>query len=96
MRAMIVGILRVVLSIPASDSLKDKRQVIKSILDIARNRFSVSAAEVEFLDAHRRSGLGFACVSNDKLVVERMLHKLLDHIESNPLCEVVESDLDFV
>jgi len=86
----------VVLSIPGANTLKDKRQVIKSLLDIARNRFAVSAAEVGYLDAHRRSELGFACVSNDKLVAERMLRKVLGHIESNPLCEVIESELDFV
>lgn len=93
---MIVGILKVILAIPASNSLKDKRQVVKSLLDTARNRFNVSAAEIDHLDLHRRAGLGFASVSNDKTVANRMLDKVLDMIESNPMCEVVEVELDFV
>jgi len=93
---MVVGVLKTVLSIPGSDSLKDKRQVVKSILDIARNRFNVSAAEIDQLESHRRAGLGFACVSNDKALANKILDRVLDHIESDPRCEVVESELDFV
>jgi len=93
---MIVGTLRVVLAVPGSNTLKDKRQVVKSILDTARNRLNVSAAEIDHLEAHRRAGLGFACVSNDKAVASRVLDRILGMIDSNPLCEVVEMELDFV
>jgi uncharacterized protein YlxP (DUF503 family) len=93
---MIVGVLRVLLAIPGSNTLKDKRQVVRSILDTARNRFHVSAAEIDHLDVYRRAGLGFACVSNDKGVVDGTLDRILDLIESNPLCEVVESESDFI
>lgn len=93
---MVVGILVVALAIPASNSLKDKRHVVKSILDNVRNKFNVSAAEIADLDLHRRAELGFACVSNDKVVVDRLLNKILDYVESNPECEVVDSSLEFV
>ena len=93
---MIVGILTVTLGIPGSNSLKDKRQVVRSILALIRNKFNVSAAEIDHLDLHRRAGLAFACVSNDKILVNSILDKILDYIESNPLCEVVESGMDFV
>lgn len=93
---MIVGILTVDLSVPGSNSLKDKRQVVKSLLSIIRNKFNVSAAEIGHLDSHRRALLGFACVSNEQSMANRMLDKVLDHIQSNPLCEVIEMDLQFV
>ena len=85
-----------VLSIPGSDSLKDKRQVVKSVLSIIRNKFNVSAAEIDHLDSHRRADLAFACVSNDKIFVNSMLDKVVDHVESNPLCEIVDYSIDFV
>jgi len=49
--AMVVGTLKITLAIPGSDSLKDKRQVVRSLLDVARNKFNVSAAEIDHLDA---------------------------------------------
>jgi len=94
--AMVVGTLRITLTIPGSDSLKDKRQVVRSLLDVARNRFNVSAAEIDHLDTHRLACVAFACVSNDRTVVNRMLNKILDLVESNPLCEVVDSELDII
>lgn len=93
---MIVGTLELVLRIPGSQSLKDKRQVIRSILDTARSRFNISAAEIGSLDSYRTAELGFACVSNDRNVVQRLLEKIAGLAESNPLCEVVESSIEIV
>jgi len=93
---MTVGILTIVLSIPGSDSLKDKRHVVKSILDLARNRFNVSAAEIDHLDSHRSAGLAFACVSNDRAVANSLLDRIRHFVESNPLCEIAESGMEFV
>jgi uncharacterized protein YlxP (DUF503 family) len=44
-------------------SLKEKRSVIKPILDGAHRRFSVAAAEVGHQDSLRRATLGMAAVS---------------------------------
>lgn len=93
---MIVGTLIVDMLIPGADSLKDKRRVIKSILDITRRVYNVSAAEIGAQDIYRRAELGFACISTDKALVNRLLDKILDQIESNPLCDVVESDIRFI
>lgn len=93
---MVVGILEVDLSVPGSNSLKDKRQVIKSLLAVIRNKFNVSAAEIDHLDSRRRAGLAFACVSNDKMMANRMLDKVMELMESNPLAEVVGSSLQFL
>lgn len=90
------GILTVEVEVASSVSLKDKRHVIKSILDTARNRFHVSAAEVEHLNSHKMAGLAFACVGNEAAFVNSVLNKVLDHIRSNPLCEIVDSSMEMV
>jgi uncharacterized protein len=78
---MIVGVLHVVLNLPASESLKDKRQVVKSVLARVRNQFNVAAAEVDTLDHRQLATLGFSCVSNDGRHAEQMLGKVLAYIE---------------
>ncbi|MBI2843837.1 MAG: DUF503 domain-containing protein [Armatimonadetes bacterium] len=93
---MVVGILTVTLSIPGANSLKDKRQVLKSLLDNVRQKFSVSAAEVDDNDTWRRAIIGIACVSNDTGMSNRILDKVVDYIESNPLVSLVSVDLEFV
>jgi uncharacterized protein YlxP (DUF503 family) len=90
------GILNMTIEVPASESLKDKRHVVKSILDTARNKFNISAAEIDHLDSHKMAGLAFACVANEAVFVGKVLNKVLDHVESNPLCEVVDTSLEMV
>ena len=62
---MIVGTLRVRLLLRESRSLKDKRQVVKSIKDRLHNGFNVSVAEVDALDNLQVDVLGMAMVSNE-------------------------------
>ncbi|HEY7060232.1 MAG TPA: DUF503 domain-containing protein [Chloroflexota bacterium] len=78
---MVVGVLHVALSLPASESLKDKRQVVKSVLARVRNQFNVAAAEVDTLDDRQWATLGFSCVSNDGRHAEQILAKVLAFIE---------------
>src|SRR5437588_460395 len=50
---MIVGSLKARLLVRGSRSLKDKRQVVRSVLDRVRHQFGVAAAEVAAHDDHR-------------------------------------------
>jgi len=90
------GIMNVDIEVAASESLKDKRHVVKSILDTARNKFNVSAAEIDHLDSHKMAGLAFACVANESAHVSTVLNKVLAHVESYPECEVVDTRIEMV
>jgi len=93
---MVVGILTMDLLIPESNSLKDKRQVVKSLLDGIRNKFNVSAAEIDALDIWRRTVIGVACVSNDKSFANSVLNKVLDSVNANPRVSIESCQVEFV
>jgi len=93
---MVVGISTIELTIPESNSLKDKRQVIRSMLDGVRRRFNVSAAEVDHLDLWRRATLGFAAVSNEQKFLDQVLDKVTRWIEENPRVNVVDVQVEFL
>lgn len=63
---MIVGVAVADLHIPQARSLKDKRRVVKSLLDRVAHKYRVSAAEVDHQDLHQRAQLGFALVNSDR------------------------------
>jgi uncharacterized protein YlxP (DUF503 family) len=90
---MVVGMCRIVLSLPWNDSLKGKRSVVKSILERSRARFHVAAAEVDDLDAHRRATLGFAVVSNDGRHARSLLDKLVGFVASASQAQVIDHSL---
>ena len=93
---MHVGVLQVEISIPDAMSLKDKRQVVKSLKDRIAHGHNVSIAEVGALDEHRRSILGVAMVSNDKRYVEGALSKLVDFIRMVPRASLIDFQIELL
>lgn len=87
---MVVGLCRIVLALPWNDSLKGKRSVVKSVLERARGRFQVAAAEVADQDAHRRATLGFAVVSNDARHARSVLDKLVSFAATATQAELID------
>ena len=80
---MHIGICRMTLHLPASSSLKEKRQVARSLTDRVRNRFNVAVAEVEDADLRQQLTLGVCCVSNERAHADSILSNLLDFIEES-------------
>ena len=78
---MFVGAMLVRLHLPSSESLKDKRQVVKSLSARLTNQFGVSVAEVGELNVWQVAELGIACVSNQRSHVERVLDAVVKYIE---------------
>ena len=93
---MIVGVLTLNLLIVDSNSLKDKRQVVKSLLDGIKHRYNVSAAELAELDKWRRAVIGVAVISNDKSTANTVLNHILDGIDSDPRVEVDSCEMEFI
>ncbi|NPV71274.1 MAG: DUF503 domain-containing protein [Firmicutes bacterium] len=80
---MVVGSLRIELTLPGNDSLKGKRRVVRSLVDRIRSKFGVAAAEVDCLDSWQVACLGFACVSNDAVLASDVLSRILRWVEDN-------------
>ncbi len=87
---MVVGICRVVLALPWNDSLKGKRSVVKSVVERARAKYHVAAAEVADLDQHRRATLGFAVVSNDARHARSLLDKLVAFVAGASEAQLID------
>ncbi len=75
---MPVGLLTLELHIADAQSLKDKRQVLRSLKDKLRREFNVAVAELEHHDVWQRSVVGIVTLSNEEKHVKEMLDKVLD------------------
>lgn len=72
----IVGLLTLDITVPGSVTLKDKRSVVKSLVERLENTFNVSVAQTDRLDSVRRATVSIAHVSNDRDRVQRVLEKV--------------------
>jgi uncharacterized protein len=61
------------LHIPAARSLKEKRSVVRRLVERIHRRCRVSVAEIGYFDKHQRSEIGIALVHHDGRELERML-----------------------
>lgn len=86
---MIVGTCTIELRLEWSNSLKDKRREIKSIIERVRAKFNVSIAETDCQDQWRTAVLGFAAVSGEGRHAEKVIQQVSDFIEGITDAEVI-------
>jgi uncharacterized protein YlxP (DUF503 family) len=93
---MIVGAALVELHVHGSQSLKEKRGVVRSITQRVRNRFHVAVAEVGGQDTWQRALLGLAATGSDARQVRQVLERAVAYIEELHLAEVTGSDVEIL
>jgi uncharacterized protein YlxP (DUF503 family) len=94
---MNAGICRIKLHLSGSQSLKDKRRIVKSITSRLRSQYNISIAEVDDQDLWQLVTLGIACVSNKNHHVDETLSKVMSFIAKNyPELEIVDQDVEIL
>ena len=68
-----VGVLTLELRIEHAHSLKDKRQVVKSLKDRLRHRHNISIAEIEYQDTWQSALIAAVTVSSSRLLAAQIL-----------------------
>jgi hypothetical protein len=87
---MFVGTAKLTLSIPGAASLKDKRQVLRKLIDRTRARFNAAVAEVGDNDLWQRAVVGVAVVGNERRFTEEQLDTVIRFIEESDLAPVLD------
>jgi uncharacterized protein YlxP (DUF503 family) len=86
-----LGLLRIVLHLPESGSLKSKRRVVSSLVRRLRSEFGVAAAEVGELDRWQLAELAVACLSADARHTSSILASAATYVEARSGDAVVAS-----
>lgn len=86
--------LRVTLRASFVHSLKEKRSVVKSIIQRLKNKFNVSVGEVKNQDIHQSIVIGISAVCGDQKQVDSTLENLIDFIEDNTDAEIINIESD--
>ncbi|GIW10682.1 MAG: DUF503 domain-containing protein [Chloroflexi bacterium] len=88
---MIVGYALLRLHLPAAQSLKDKRQVVRSVLERVKGRFNVAAAEVGNQSRWQLADIGIVCASTDHAHADALLRAVREYLAESRLdIEVIE------
>ena len=79
---------KLVFYIPHANSLKDKRQISRSLIEKTRKRYNVAVSEVDTQDIHRTLSLGIAVTSGDMTHAQRSLDEVIRFMEMNEEAEL--------
>lgn len=77
-----VGLLLLELYLPEAESLKDRRQAVRSLKDRLRKRFNVSVAETDFQSSVRRAEIAVSVVAARAADAEQVLRRVEDEAAS--------------
>ena len=87
---MFAGIVRIELHLPASQSLKDKRSIVRGLKDRIRERVHAAVAEVDHQDLWQRAALGVSVVSGESHQVTEMLDSVRRLVEGTFGAELID------
>jgi uncharacterized protein YlxP (DUF503 family) len=92
---MPIGLLTLEIHIPDARSLKDKRQVLRSLKDRLRANFNVAVAELEHQELWQRSRVGVVSISGDGRHLEDSLHAIAQESERVLGRDLVSQQIDY-
>ena len=79
--AVVIGFLEVHISIPEAHSLKEKRSVVKRIIERTKKKFNVSVSEIGEQNKWQVSVIGIVTLGTSQRVVDATLEKVISYIE---------------
>jgi uncharacterized protein YlxP (DUF503 family) len=91
---MVVVSLHVTLRLYSANSIKEKRQVVKSVRERLRHRFNVAVAEVGAQDQWRTAELGLVTVASDGKLADREVEAITRFLDGDARFEMVERDVE--
>lgn len=88
--------LRFELHLPDCHSLKEKRSVIRPVVEGLRSKVSVSVAEVDHQDAWQRAALGVAVVAGDPGRLDQLVETVRRFVDERTDLEIVNVAVSYL
>ena len=92
---MPIGLLTLEIHISDAQSLKDKRQVLRSLKDRLRAHYNVAVAEMDHQDTWQRSRVGVVSISNDGKHLAESLQAAAEESERVLGRDLVSSEIEY-
>jgi uncharacterized protein YlxP (DUF503 family) len=92
---MPIGLLTLDIHILDAQSLKDKRQVLRSLKDRLRAHYNVSVAELAHQDTWQRSVVGVVTIASDAAFLEKSLAELSEESEKLLGRDLVSQQIEY-
>ncbi len=93
---MIVGIVKLLIFISSSNSLKEKRMVLLSLKNKLKNNFNVSVTEIGDQDKWQKSALALSTVGTKKASLNSMLSRVINYLENSKQVQLLDYEMEMI
>ena len=81
---------------PWVHSLKEKRMIVKSLVAKLRNRYNVSAAEIDEQDTHQIIVIGIAAIVPHNAFADSLMEDISQFVEENTEAEIIDEEREIL
>ena len=93
---MTIGLLRLVLFIPNSSSLKQKRMILHSLKARLRNNFNIAVQQIADEDKWQKSTLAVVGLSKDRNIINSTLSRIVNFVESFHGVQLLDYEIELI
>jgi len=93
---MVVGTGKIKFKLYGVNSLKEKRSIVKSIINRIKNKFNISIAETDYNDSHLWAEIGFSIIGNDSRIVNSKLDKVFNLADDIGLAQITDTQMEII
>ncbi|MEA1965309.1 MAG: DUF503 domain-containing protein [Candidatus Aerophobetes bacterium] len=93
---MVIGILEVDVQLFYSNSLKDKRRIVKSLIARLKNNFNISVSEVAYQNLWRKTKLGIAFLTMEEKFAQNVLSEIIRFIHKEKRISLTTSKMEII
>lgn len=93
---MVIGVCKIILFIDQAFSIKEKRHIVKSIIERLKSRFNASVAEVDLNDKWKNAVIGISCVSNEASHADSMMANIVNFVERDGRVEIIDYSTEII
>jgi len=93
---MTIGVLKIILFIPGSNSLKRKRMLLHSLKARLRNNFNVAVSQIADQDKWQKSTLAVVGVGTDRNNLNSVLSDIVNFITKSEGIELIDYEMEMI
>jgi hypothetical protein len=86
---LLIGTCELLIYLPDSHSLKDKRGIISKLKFNLRKKYNISISEIDHKNLWKKTTFAICCVSDSRQIIDRTMDSLIKEIENNPKIELI-------
>lgn len=91
-----VGLCILQIHLPGVASLKEKRQVLRSLKDRLRGHYNVAVAEIDHQDLWQRATLGIVSIASARVPLEQVFASIQGEVEARVPGQVLSCDVEYL